>query len=779
MCRLSPSDLVKREPGPGHGFGPRSAGHVVALHRWVNSVIALEGKMRTKWIFARPPRNATISSWSATTAISGAITSSSLASQRSAIVTSSPLPFLLISPVVRGEGARGGKCGSREEVDENRAVPRTSHSHLHPPPLRVRKDWGFPYAPRPSLSQPTPTPVRHIAPQMPAIGHADSETETDIDPASPVPHPPPSRTPNATCRSRRRCMGVVHHARDPPLDGPRAPLGCACCLPSLPSCLTTLTLRGLYVSAATTAVSDRTTRASTATASGRRRRSAASDAGVGRGDESECEKGRGTRGDAGGEQATAETAFLSLIRNRNRGRTDDSGGGDGDGGDVRGHGARAPSYTGAPAAPPIPIPTLQRQQQQNLPRIHHRERRRRRQRAHGPLARAARRRAWGDKEAAACGGVEGEPRERECVFGGVGGASAGVWAGVQWLWVWVWGAGGVEWDGLSAWPFVSGSRYIRYDRCSEYVRCNYRFLEHMKISSNRKLASADIEGPFNVYRTVPVIYATNFFRLRRHLAGWRTSFRDEFGEDAEPAVKEGKLNPEANELCGRTSNTSITLCKIPNDHPRTTGITSKMRTGSSVPSSWPRLGPRAIPVSQIVHHRAHNHDEDSEECTSREELHALPHGATLQHSVIPVLNVAKAGVTGIGIVGIEIGVNAVFELARMVVTMKGNKKDLAALKTSVDTLATLKVPGATGDLETRLTELSSAFRKMTMKSEECKALISKSRLDRYLRSDEYSKKILDIQNGIAEDIREFTFHGSISIEILVKDMAQTGEVQCS
>ncbi|KAJ7437249.1 hypothetical protein B0H11DRAFT_632070 [Mycena galericulata] len=97
------------------------------------------------------------------------------------------------------------------------------------------------------------------------------------------------------------------------------------------------------------------------------------------------------------------------------------------------HGPRAPSCAGAGAAPAV------LRQHQPL-RIYYRERRRRRQRAHGPLARAARRRARWDTEAEACGGVEGEPRERECVFGGVGGASAGV----QWLWLWVWGAGGVD-----------------------------------------------------------------------------------------------------------------------------------------------------------------------------------------------------------------------------------------------------------------------------------------------------------------------------------------------
>ncbi|KAJ7468290.1 hypothetical protein B0H11DRAFT_1921160 [Mycena galericulata] len=152
---------------------------------------------------------------------------------------------------------------------------------------------------------------------------------------------------------------------------------------------------------------------------------------------------------------------------------------------------------------------------------------------------------------------------------------------------------------------------------------------------------------------------------------------------------------------------------------------------------------------------------------------------TLQHSVIPVLNLARAGVTNLGVPGLEAAVNGVFELAKMVSTMKGNKKDLAALKILVAALAALKVQGATGDLETRLTDLSSAPRKMTVRSEECEALSRKSRIDRFLRSDEYSRKILDIRNGVAEDICEFTFHSNISIEILVQDMAQTGiEVHC-
>ncbi|KAJ7484911.1 hypothetical protein B0H11DRAFT_2192865 [Mycena galericulata] len=130
---------------------------------------------------------------------------------------------------------------------------------------------------------------------------------------------------------------------------------------------------------------------------------------------------------------------------------------------------------------------------------------------------------------------------------------------------------------------------------------------------------------------------------------------------------------------------------------------------------------------------------------------------TLKGTIIPALNLAKAGVTGIGIPGVEGAVNGVYELANMLSTMKGNKKDLVALQKLVDTLAALKVLDAPTDLKKRLTELSG---KMAKRAEECTALGTKSRIDRFLRSDEYSGKILDIRNGVAEDIREFTqyFH---------------------
>ncbi|KAJ7464900.1 hypothetical protein B0H11DRAFT_2197875 [Mycena galericulata] len=144
---------------------------------------------------------------------------------------------------------------------------------------------------------------------------------------------------------------------------------------------------------------------------------------------------------------------------------------------------------------------------------------------------------------------------------------------------------------------------------------------------------------------------------------------------------------------------------------------------------------------------------------------------TLRGSIIPALNLAKTGVTGIGVPGLEGAINSVYELANMISTMKGNKKDLAALEKSVGTLAAINIPGATGDLKERLTNLSLP---LTTRVSECKALGSKSRMDRFLRGDEYKGKILDIRDRVADDIRKFTFLGTISIETLVNDIAWKG-----
>ncbi|KAJ7502132.1 hypothetical protein B0H11DRAFT_2224050 [Mycena galericulata] len=135
---------------------------------------------------------------------------------------------------------------------------------------------------------------------------------------------------------------------------------------------------------------------------------------------------------------------------------------------------------------------------------------------------------------------------------------------------------------------------------------------------------------------------------------------------------------------------------------------------------------------------------------------------TLRDSVLPALNLAKTGVTGIGIPGVEGAINGVYELAKMVSTMKDNKKGLAALQKSVDGLAALKVLDAPMDLKKRLTELSG---KMANRAQECTALGTKLRIDRFLRIHEYAGKILDIRNRVAEDIHEFTVCSTIPLTV--------------
>ncbi|KAJ6582880.1 hypothetical protein DFH09DRAFT_1076056 [Mycena vulgaris] len=133
----------------------------------------------------------------------------------------------------------------------------------------------------------------------------------------------------------------------------------------------------------------------------------------------------------------------------------------------------------------------------------------------------------------------------------------------------------------------------------------------------------------------------------------------------------------------------------------------------------------------------------------------------LDRTIIPALNLAKAGVTGIGIPGLEPVVNS---------TMKGTKKDVTELEKWLKTLAAnaMNVSDTSGDLKNRLTTLSLKF---TAAAVECKSLGEKSRMDRFFRSQEYKAKILDIRNTVAADIREFTFYGNISIEKLVRDIA--------
>ncbi|KAJ7358209.1 hypothetical protein DFH08DRAFT_734974, partial [Mycena albidolilacea] len=137
-------------------------------------------------------------------------------------------------------------------------------------------------------------------------------------------------------------------------------------------------------------------------------------------------------------------------------------------------------------------------------------------------------------------------------------------------------------------------------------------------------------------------------------------------------------------------------------------------------------------------------------------------------SIITVLSLAKAGVTGIGIPAIEPVVNGVYELAQMLSTMKSNKESLAVLEKSLNNLAAIDVSGVDGDLKDRLTRISSKF---TARAEECKLLGGRSHINRLFRSQKDKEKISEIRELVATDIGEFTFSGNISIEKLVKGIS--------
>ncbi|KAJ7114805.1 hypothetical protein C8R44DRAFT_709944 [Mycena epipterygia] len=135
--------------------------------------------------------------------------------------------------------------------------------------------------------------------------------------------------------------------------------------------------------------------------------------------------------------------------------------------------------------------------------------------------------------------------------------------------------------------------------------------------------------------------------------------------------------------------------------------------------------------------------------------------------ILPALNLAKAGATGISIA--EPIINGVLELATMVSTMKVNKEDLLNLEQSLNAFSTINVsPGASEDLKARLLSLSSSLKPI---AQECKTLAVKKGLKQFLTSKAQKEKIQGIMNLITIHLRDFIFYGSISIENAIEDMA--------
>ncbi|KAJ7208949.1 hypothetical protein GGX14DRAFT_395574 [Mycena pura] len=82
------------------------------------------------------------------------------------------------------------------------------------------------------------------------------------------------------------------------------------------------------------------------------------------------------------------------------------------------------------------------------------------------------------------------------------------------------------------------------------------------------------------------------------------------------------------------------------------------------------------------------------------------------HSLLkPALSLGRAGVTGIGIPGVEGVFSCVVELAEMVSTMRTNKEDLLELEKRLKTLVAIKCSGMGGKLEKRLEILTISQKK--------------------------------------------------------------------
>ncbi|KAJ7512152.1 hypothetical protein B0H11DRAFT_1898657 [Mycena galericulata] len=125
----------------------------------------------------------------------------------------------------------------------------------------------------------------------------------------------------------------------------------------------------------------------------------------------------------------------------------------------------------------------------------------------------------------------------------------------------------------------------------------------------------------------------------------------------------------------------------------------------------------------------------------------------LNSTILPALNLAKAGVTGIGVPGVEPIINGVLELATMVSTMKANKEDILKLEKSLNEFSTINVSGASDDLKHRVSNLTLNLQPIAL---ECGTLAGKKGFRQLLTSKDQKQKIQSLMNIIATHIRDFT-----------------------
>ncbi|KAF8210869.1 hypothetical protein K438DRAFT_1752630 [Mycena galopus ATCC 62051] len=142
----------------------------------------------------------------------------------------------------------------------------------------------------------------------------------------------------------------------------------------------------------------------------------------------------------------------------------------------------------------------------------------------------------------------------------------------------------------------------------------------------------------------------------------------------------------------------------------------------------------------------------------------------------PALDLTAAGVTGLGIPGVEGAINGVVQVAEMVRAMKANREDLSELgarvKKLVEIVASTILVDSAPELTERLTVLTSKLRPL---AEQCHTLGAKHGLGRFWLSKQHQEAIQGIKDSIASEIQDLTFHSNISVEELVRAMVLRGE----
>ncbi|KAJ7788637.1 hypothetical protein B0H14DRAFT_3162501 [Mycena olivaceomarginata] len=137
-------------------------------------------------------------------------------------------------------------------------------------------------------------------------------------------------------------------------------------------------------------------------------------------------------------------------------------------------------------------------------------------------------------------------------------------------------------------------------------------------------------------------------------------------------------------------------------------------------------------------------------------------------NILPVLRIAQAAAAGNPVPGLEGAITGVVALAEMVSTMESNLDDLPDLIKRLTLLTEIDTVGCSADLKQRLDTLKENLEPKTTR---VTSLEKKSKIKQFWKGKKYEKEIQDIKASIASHIHDFTFHNSISIEILVDQMS--------